>query len=147
MNWQHLFLSFEGRVSKRDFWIGFAALFGAGFVASLIPVVGAVASVALIYPWTALMAKRLHDFGRSGWLVLVPAVPAAVSGALGVFAALAMSNAATMGAAFATAGLAMLVSTVALLVGLGFLAWVGTRDGDAAANAYGAPPALLPLAA
>ena len=139
MDWNHLFLSFSGRTSKRDFWIGFGALFGAGIVANLLPVVGTVAGLALLYPWTALMAKRLHDFGRSGWRVLVPAVPAALSGILALFAALAMGSTATMAAAFATAGFAVLVSTLAVIVGLGFLVWVGTRDGDAGANAYGAP--------
>ena len=147
IDWQHLFLSFSGRTSKRDFWIGFAALFGAGIVANPLPLIGAVASLALIYPWTALMAKRLHDFGRSGWLVLVPAIPAALSGILAVFAALAMGNSATAGAAFATAGVAILISTVALLVGLGFLVWVGTRQGDAGANRYGLPMATGALTA
>lgn len=145
MNWRHLFLGFSGRTSKRDFWIGFAALFAAGFVASLLPLVGTLASLALIYPWTALMAKRLHDFGRSGWLVLAPAVPAALSGVLALYGALAMSNAATMGAALATAGLALLVSTVAMLIGLGFLLWVGLKAGDAGPNAYGQAPADTPL--
>lgn len=139
LDWQHLLLGFSGRTGKREFWVGFAALFGIGIVANLLPVIGTIASVALIYPWTALMAKRLHDFGKSGWLVLIPAVPAAMSGVLALFAALAMGNAATMGAAFATAGFAVLVSTLAVLIGLGFLAWVGTREGDASANAYGAP--------
>jgi uncharacterized membrane protein YhaH (DUF805 family) len=138
MDWNHLFLSFSGRTGKRDFWIGFAALFAAGIVANLLPVVGALAGLALLYPWTALMAKRLHDFGRSGWLVLVPAAPAALSAILALFAALAMGNAATMGAAFATAGFAVLVSTVAMLIGLGFLVWVGLKDGDAGTNTYGA---------
>lgn len=147
LDWQHLFLNFSGRTSKRDFWVGFAVLFGAGLVANLLPVIGAVASVVLLYPWSALMAKRLHDFGKSGWLVLIPAVPAAVSGVLALFAALAMGNTATMGAAFATAGFAVLVSTLAVLVGLGFLVWVGTRKGDAGANAYGAPMIATTLVA
>lgn len=147
LDWQHLFLNFSGRTSKRDFWIGFAALFGAGIVANLLPVIGAAASVALIYPWTALMAKRLHDFGKSGWLVLIPAVPVMVSSVLALAAALAMGNAATMGAAFATAGFAVFVSTLAVLTGIGFLVWVGTRDGDASANQYGAPATAATLVA
>jgi len=147
LDWQHLLLGFSGRTSKRDFWIGFAALFGAGIVANLLPLVGALAGLALVYPWTALMAKRLHDFGRSGWLVLIPAAPAALSGVLALFAALAMNSVATAGAAFATAGFAVLVSTLAILVGLGFLLWVGLKDGDAGSNAYGPVPANTPLAA
>jgi uncharacterized membrane protein YhaH (DUF805 family) len=145
MNWHHLFLGFSGRTSKRDFWIGFAALFAAGFAASLVPLVGALASLALLYPWTALVTKRLHDFGRSGWLVLIPTLPAALSGTLAVYGALAMSNAATLGSALAVAGFALLVSTIAMLVGLAFLLWVGLSAGDTGPNAYGEVPADTPL--
>ena len=140
MNWQHLLLSFSGRTGKRDFWLGFGVLFVAGMVANLLPIVGTIATLALLYPWTALLAKRLHDFGRSGWLVLVPAAPAAVSGALALVATLAMSNVATVGSAFAIAGSALLISTVAMLIGLGFLIWAGLKDGDPGANAYGPSP-------
>lgn len=139
MNWQHLFLSFSGRTSKRDFWIGILGLIGAGIVTGLLPVVGQILGLALLYPSTALMVKRLHDFGRSGWLAAVPLVPAVLAGAIALLAATAMSNPATMGAAFAAAGLAALVSTVAMLVGLAFLLWIGTRDGDSGTNAFGEP--------
>lgn len=140
MTWNHLFLSFDGRTSRRDFWICFAALFAIGLLASVLPLIGALTGLALLYPWTALMAKRLHDFGRPGWLVLIPAVPAAVSGALALFAALAMSTAATMPAGIAAAGLAAVISTLAVVTGLIFLLWAGLNAGDAHANAYGARP-------
>lgn len=139
MNWKTLFLSAEGRIAKRDFWIGAAILFGAGFVANMLPLIGAVAGLVLLYPWTCLVAKRLHDFGRSAWLVLVPVVPAAASGVLALVTTMAMGNAATMAAGFAAAGLTLLVSTLAILFSLAFLLWVGLKDGDAATNAYGSP--------
>jgi uncharacterized membrane protein YhaH (DUF805 family) len=139
MKWQHLFLSFSGRTSRRDFWIGILGLVGAGIVTGLLPVVGQVLGLALLYPSTALMVKRLHDFGRSGWLAAIPLVPVVLAGAIALLAATAMSKPATMGTAFAAAGLAALVSTVAMLVGLAFLLWIGTRDGDAGTNAFGEP--------
>jgi uncharacterized membrane protein YhaH (DUF805 family) len=101
-----------------------------------------VASLALLYPWTCLTAKRLHDFGKSAWLVLIPAVPTAASAVLALVTTLAFSNVATMGAGIAAAGLALLVSTVAILVSLAFLLWVGIKDGDSATNAFGPPPAV-----
>ena len=76
--------------------------------------------------------------------MLVPALPAAASGILALFASLAMGNSATMAAAFATAGFALFVSTLALLIGLGFLLWVGLKDGDPHANRYGAPTETAP---
>jgi uncharacterized membrane protein YhaH (DUF805 family) len=74
--------------------------------------------------------------------VRVAAAPAAASGGLGLFTALAASNMATLGVAFAGAGLALMVSTVALIISLAFLLWVGLKPGDAAPNAYGSGPAI-----
>ena len=143
-NWQHLYLDLNGRTSKRDFWLGFAGLVGAGVVANLLPTIGSVVSLALLYPAAALMTKRLHDFGRSGWLVLVPLVPSALSALLAFFASMTIGNAATMGAGLAAAGFAALLSTIAMLVGIASLLWIGTRDGDLAANAYGQPALSAP---
>lgn len=141
MNWQNLFLSIDGRTGRKDFWLGAAALIGAGLVGGLIPLVGPLVSLALIVPWTCLTAKRLHDIGRSGWLVLVAVVPSVISGAMALFTALATANVAALGLAFAGAGVTLMVSTVALLVSLGFLLWVGLKPGEPAANAYGPAPA------
>lgn len=140
MDWQNLFLSAQGRIGRKDFWIGAGALVVANLIGGAIPLAGALISLALIYPWTCLAAKRLHDFGRSGWLVIVAAAPAAVSGTLALVTSLAASNVATMGVAFAGAGLTLMVSGVALLASLGFLLWVGLKPGNAGANTYG--PAL-----
>ena len=137
-DWRSLYLSAQGRIGRREFWIGAAGLIAVGLAVGIIPVVGALASLAMLYPWTCLTAKRLHDFGRSGWLVLIAAVPAAVSGALGVFMALAASNLATLGVAMASAGLALTVSALALLASLAFLLWVALKPGERSANAYGA---------
>lgn len=137
MNWYPLFLSLDGRIGRKDFWIGAAVLIGVGLLAGLMPIIGPLVSLALIAPWTCLMAKRLHDFGRSAWLVLIALIPAAGSAALGLFTALAATNAATMGAAFAGAGLTLAVSFIALIVSLGFLIWVGVKPGDLQPNAYG----------
>ncbi|MBP6876451.1 MAG: DUF805 domain-containing protein [Phenylobacterium sp.] len=138
IDWQTLYLSGRGRIGRAQFWIGAAGLICVGVVAGLIPVVGALASLALIYPWACLAAKRLHDFGRSGLLVLVAAVPAVVAGAFSLFTALAASNLGTIGMALAGASLSLAVSTMALLVWLGFVLWVGLEPGQEAANSYGA---------
>ena len=137
MNWFPLFLSLDGRIGRKDFWIGAVVLIGVGILANLLPIVGPLVSLALIAPWTCLMAKRLHDFGRSAWLVLIALIPSAGSAALGLFTAFAATNAATMGAAFAGAGLTLAVSFIALIVSLGFLIWVGVKPGDLQPNAYG----------
>lgn len=139
IDWKTMFLTMSGRMPKSDFWAGAAILLVVGLVAGMLPLVGSLVGLALIVPWTCLMAKRLHDFGQSARLILIPAIPAAASALIATMTALAASNAVTAGAAFGMAGLALFVSGLAFVVGLGFLLWAGTRDGDAAANAYGPP--------
>ena len=138
IDWRTLYLSGDGRIGRTEFWIGAAGLICVGLVAGLVPVVGVLASLALIYPWACLTAKRLHDFGRSGPLVLVAAVPAVVAGVFSLVTALAASNLGTLGMALAGASLSLAVSTVALLVSLGFVLWVGLKPGHEAPNSYGA---------
>jgi uncharacterized membrane protein YhaH (DUF805 family) len=146
MNWKELFLVPQGRAGRQAFLIGAAGLIVAGMALNLIPVLGPLAGLALIYPWTCLLAKRLHDFGRSGWLVLVPAIPTAVSGVLALVTAFAAANAATMGAALAGAGLALTVSGAAVLISVAFLVWAAVKPGDAHANRFGPPAPPLALA-
>lgn len=142
MNWQDLLLRTDGRIGRKDFWIGAAALIGVGLVFGLIPVVGPFVSLALLLPWTCLTAKRLHDFGRPGWLVLIAVSPTVGSAALALFSVLAAASLSTIGAAFAGASLTLMVSTAASLVSLGFLIWVGLAAGDPAPNPYDAAPAI-----
>ena len=138
IDWRTLYLSGDGRIGRTEFWIGAAGLICVGVVAGLVPVVGVLASLALIYPWACLTSKRLHDFGRSGLLVLVAAVPAVVAGVFSLVTALAASNLSTIGMALAGASLSLAVSTVALLVSLCFVLWVGLKPGHEAPNSYGA---------
>jgi uncharacterized membrane protein YhaH (DUF805 family) len=90
------FLSFKGRISRQEFWLGYVGLilvllilrrplqeFGlhwlrpAGrdwqrdelLVAMWMPVLAAV--TATLWPISAIYAKRLHDLNLSGWWMLV----------------------------------------------------------------------------
>lgn len=151
MDWNTLFLKADGRIGKRDFWIGFLILFVANLVLSMIPVIGWIVSIALFYPMVCLYSKRLHDFGKTGWLTLVPfgvfalaMVIAAMTGGmamLGMGAAGSEEAAAT--AAMAGLGMAGALMALAGLVGLGFLLWVGLTNGDPGDNRYGPPPVSL----
>lgn len=86
IDWKYLLLSFDGRIARRPYWIGVAAIFAATLVLSLVggllatisePLasVTALACLVLIYPGAALSAKRWHDRGKSGWWSLVNLVP------------------------------------------------------------------------
>ena len=147
MDWKALYLTAEGRLGQRDFWIAWLILFVAGVVSRLIPLLGVVIALALIYPYVCITAKRLHDFGRSGWLAAAPLVAGL---ALGIVAML-LGGAAMMAGIFGrgAAGLAMMggmglmvmLWSVAGLAGIVFLLWVGLTRGDGQPNAYGPPPA------
>lgn len=149
MDWQLLFLSPEGRISRQPFWIGFAILFVGGFVLQFIPVIGQFIGMLLIYPWVCLYSKRLHDMGKSGWLQLIPfgvlilaTVIAVAVGGAGMLAAMAggQNDPAAMSAIAGSLGMAGLVFLLAALVCLGFLLWIGLTPGEPGPNQYGESP-------
>lgn len=151
MDWKTLFLTADGRIGKQDFWIGFAIIFVVNFVLGMIPVLGMIVSIALIYPMVCLYSKRLHDFGKTGWLTLVPFGAGVVGMLLAVMmggaaimgAGLAGNDSAAAGAAMAGMGGAALVLMAVGLVCLVFLLWVGLTSGDPGENRYGPPPVSL----
>lgn len=88
MTRKELFTSFVGRIARSKWWTGVGIMIAVGIIVSLIDralgtrpesigVVGAVWSIAALYFWVALNAKRWHDRGKSGWwslLILVPII-------------------------------------------------------------------------
>ena len=74
------YFNFEGRASKSEFWyfylFGVIVLFAAGvLIGMLLPtdesydtLVFWVIYLPLFFPIIAVTARRIHDFGRSGWM-------------------------------------------------------------------------------
>lgn len=146
MDWKNLFLSAQGRIGQNDFWIGFAILFVSGMILGMIPFVG----LLLIYPNVCVFAKRLHDFGKTGWLYLVPIgitillmIVGFMAGGAAMFAGAAGGDAAASAAALGSMGLLMILIVLGLIVYFGFVLWVGLAKGDPDTNAYGPPPGGL----
>ena len=144
-----MFLQANGRIGQRDFWIGFAILFVAGIVLNLIPVIGTIAGILLIYPWVCVYSKRLHDMGKTGWLAAVPfgvffaaMVLTLIAGGAAMFGA-ASGSAVGAGSAMAAVGMIGLVMMLAFLVWIAFTLWLGLTKGDAATNQYGPPPVSM----
>lgn len=141
MDWKYLFLSPTGRIGRREFWIGFAILFVASLVVNIIPVLGTLVGLALIYPQVCVQAKRLHDMGHTAWLMLIPfgvtilaMIMAMVSGGAAMFSGDYASAGAAMGGA-------LLALSLAGLVSLGFLLWIGLTPSQAGDNRFGPQPA------
>jgi uncharacterized membrane protein YhaH (DUF805 family) len=151
MDWNKLFFSADGRIGRQAFWIGFLILLGAGVVLGWIPLLGIVVSLALIYPWTCLFAKRFHDMGKSGWFALIPiAAPAVlftIALAMGIGGIVSgavlsdkVSEDAAAGPVLAGIGGALLFMSLGFLVWLGGTIWAGATPGDPGPNRYGPPP-------
>lgn len=155
MDWRTLYLSADGRIGQKDFWLGALILFVIWVLTPLLHILAPLAWLLLLYPWTCVFAKRLHDFGRSGFLILVPFVV----GCLAVLAALVFGGVAALSAIFGAAqggmgagswalfagalGTAGAFLALAGLVKLIFILWVGLSRGDPGPNRYGPPPVSL----
>ena len=148
-NWQHLLLSFEGRIRRSHFWVGWLILLGVSVVLSWIPIVNLL-GILLIWPNLAITVKRLHDMGHTGWLAAIPWVVNIVGCIVGfgMIGMSAMANAtalhnedpaailALMGPAFGLVGLLILVN-------LGFLLWIGITGSQPGDNRFGPNPKAL----
>ncbi len=132
MNLAWLFLSTEGRIPRRWWWLG--------VLATLLPILPLAAldwkaadiavSLLLLYPQYALDAKRLHDRGFGTRVALIPAGLAALmilDDLLGWFARLPQP--------FWSLAVALL-----LVIGLWFLVELGVRRGVEGGNEHGPDP-------
>lgn len=148
-DWKTLLFSFEGRTRRSHFWIGWLIVQGLGFVLGLIPVVG-ILGLVLIWPNLAINVKRLHDMGKSGWLVVIPIV-ANIVGFIAVFATIgvqAIANSAALenedpAAIIALIGPALGIGALLFVINVGFLLWIGLVDSQAGDNRFGPNPKAL----
>lgn len=139
--------SFQGRMRRQHFWIGWLICLGIGVVAGWIPFIGILLSIALIWPNLAITVKRLHDMGQSGWLAAIPFVGGIV-GFIAIFATVGvamMTNYTAIqnedpAAVFAMVGPAIGVIGILCLLQLGFLLWIGVTDSQRGDNRFGPNP-------
>ncbi len=131
MTWDELFVHTKGRTSREH------------FIAAVVPLAIVVwwyaqaspnvypqwSLLVLLFPASVLLARRLHDMGHSGWLLLVPAV-------LTVAAMAIWDHRLDLGAQPNFA-----VPLGALIVFVGFAVWGCIGKGTAESNAFG-PPAM-----
>jgi uncharacterized membrane protein YhaH (DUF805 family) len=81
MAWCELYLSCQGRLSRRQYWLASLPLIGAQILIELLiaseiePVLAALLSLGLAVPSFVITIKRLHDRGRNGWFASIAAIP------------------------------------------------------------------------
>ena len=81
------FSDFNGRARRKEYWmfflINFAISIGIGFIDGILGTtneigmgyLGLLYSIAVILPGIAVSIRRLHDIGKSGWMLLVAFIP------------------------------------------------------------------------
>ena len=69
------YANFTGRATRSEFWWAFLFLCIVNLVASYIPVVGGLISLALFIPNLSLNIRRLHDIGKSWAWILMGLIP------------------------------------------------------------------------
>ena len=77
------YMDFEGRADRSEYWWFVLLQMGLMSVCSLLvqfsPNVGlilrTIVSLALFLPGLAVLVRRLHDINRSGWWILIAAIP------------------------------------------------------------------------
>ncbi|WP_149095485.1 DUF805 domain-containing protein [Paenibacillus terrae] len=76
------YVGFQGRARRTEYWM--FALFNAiaAFIIGLIdglvgltPILTYLYSLAVLLPSLAVIARRLHDTGRTGWWILINLIP------------------------------------------------------------------------
>lgn len=146
-DWQHALFSFQGRLRRSHFWIAWLILLGVGVVTGWFPFIGGIISLLLIWPNLAIGAKRLHDMGLTGWLVILPWA-LNIIGTIAMIASIgiqAITNSAALEAEDPAAIIALIAPVfgwlgLLLLANFGFLLWIGLVEGTRGPNRYGEDP-------
>lgn len=138
MDWVYLLSSFEGRISRKTFWIAIAVLIVAELAGYLIAQalqgdrLSAIVDLAFLYPEFAIAAKRAHDRDLPIWILMVFFGGGAV---LDLLTVLELSGAKDQPSLISLMiAVPFTVLLVALLIELGF------RRGTVGPNQYGPDP-------
>ena len=63
------YANFKGRSTRAEYWWAMLFVFILNIITSKIPYFSAVIGLGLIIPNLAIVTRRFHDSGRSGWWV------------------------------------------------------------------------------
>lgn len=78
IDWQKLFLDWNGRINRQPFWIGAILLAVANALNGALfgyAIVGTLVGLGLVYCGLCVSIKRCHDRGKSGWWCLLFVIP------------------------------------------------------------------------
>ena len=81
------YATFSGRARRKEYWMfflfNFIISFGLGFIDGVagttldggVGIISTLYSLAVFLPGIAVAVRRLHDTGRSGWMMLLGLIP------------------------------------------------------------------------
>jgi uncharacterized membrane protein YhaH (DUF805 family) len=145
MDWLYLLDSFNGRISRKPFWIAFGIVGIANLLVYYLAEaidgdrLSAIFDLAFTYPQFAIAAKRGHDRNLPPWLV---GVVFALSVVLDLLVVLDLA-----GSKDEPNAVAVVLSVSMLVLGLALLIELGFRRGTPGLNRYGPDPLEPPPAA
>lgn len=153
MDLRYLYTSFEGRISRKPFWIASLLLVIAAIVGSLVLVtpisvmsatlgalVGLILSLVLLYPAVALGVKRLHDRGKSGRLMAVFVAPGLIVQAGDLLGITGRYQLIAGQSIYMPNTLGWLLNLIVFVVGIWAFVTLGFLKGTSGRNAYGPDP-------
>jgi uncharacterized membrane protein YhaH (DUF805 family) len=149
MNFVELFTSFKGRISRKYFWAGVLGLLvvssATGLAWGLITdtyddsrsqLFFILLELVLLYPTSAILAKRLHDRNRPTWWIAFAIVPTL----FGIF----LQGVGLVDPRLTVVAVNYLISGLTVAVSVWFLIELGFMRGTIGPNRYGPDPVGLP---
>jgi uncharacterized membrane protein YhaH (DUF805 family) len=138
MDWVYLLNSFNGRISRKPFWIAFGAATVANVLACYVADkidgdrLSAIVDLAFTYPQFAIATKRAHDRDLPIWPLIVFFAANAV---LDLFDVLGLS-----GTGDNPSMVSMAVALLFAVLAIGLLIELGFRKGTTGSNRHGPDP-------
>jgi uncharacterized membrane protein YhaH (DUF805 family) len=75
------YADFNGRARRKEYWmfvlVNVIISLVLGVIAGIIrmPILGTIYSLAVLVPTIAVSVRRMHDIGKSGWVLLLGLIP------------------------------------------------------------------------
>jgi uncharacterized membrane protein YhaH (DUF805 family) len=138
MNWSYLLTGFDGRISRKPYWIALLAVVAAEIAAHVVAYqiegdrLSAIVDLAFAYPEFAILAKRAHDRDIPTWM---PGLFFAISVVLDFLTVVGLG-----GSRDQPSTLTLVIALPWMAFGLALLADLGLRRGTVGPNRYGADP-------
>lgn len=143
-----MFAYLQGRSGRKEYWIGVGLLLLVGVGLAYANVGGASAATTAL--WILIWNRRLHDIGRSGWVILIPigliiAITILSVGLGGKEVLAAFEYSQTGGGPITERGATLFAGMVLLVLAIqfGFTIWLGVKKGDPGDNRFGPPPPAI----